>query len=74
MTATEVVKAAMTANGVTQKGLASRLNMNAGALNERLRRDNLGSKNLADMLRAVDYKIVAIPRDAKVPKDGYEVW
>lgn len=74
MTAIEVVKAAMTANGVTQRALASRLNMKPGALNERLRRDNVSSKNLADMLRAVDYKIIAIPRDARVPKDGYEVW
>ncbi len=74
MTATEVVRAVLKKQEVSQKGLAARLNMTAGALNERLRGDNLTSKNLGSMLRALDYKVVAIPRGARMPKDGYEVW
>lgn len=73
MIATEAVKEIMKRLGIRPAVLCNRLNIKANVLSERLTQKNVSVAKLNEMLRAMDYKVVVVPRDAKVPENGFEV-
>lgn len=73
MKATEIVRDVMEREGVKQTTLAARLNIKKTTMNERLKFNNISIDKLNDMLRALDYKVLIVPRNSRVPDGGYEV-
>jgi hypothetical protein len=56
--------------------MADRLNITQAALWDRLntkKAKDIPVSMLSEMLRALDYKVVIVPRSSRVPSDGYEV-
>ena len=76
MAGRDVIKAIMSAQGVSVADIAARLNVTMQTAWERLngkRASDLRVSNLADMARLLGYKVVVVPRDTKIPADSYEV-
>ena len=76
MRAREIVKAIMDKFGTTNAVMASRLNISQAALWDRLNNKKVKDipvSTLSEMLRALDYKVVIVPRSSRIPSDGYEV-
>lgn len=75
MKARDTVKEIMRNNGISNATLAHRLNMTIAACWELTGKDknvfDMSTKKLVPVLTALDYKLVAIPRDERVPKGGY---
>ena len=73
MIATDALKEIMKAKGVKNAVLCDRLGIKANVLSERLRQKNISVSKLREMAKLVDYKIVMVPRESKVPDGGYEI-
>ena len=73
MIAMEAVKEVMKIQEVRPAVLCDRLGIKSNVLSERFKQKNVSIEKLNDMLRAMDYKVVIVPRDAKVPENGFEV-
>lgn len=73
MIAMEAVKAIMAAKGIRPAVLCDRLRIKSNVLSERFKQKNVSVEKLNEMLRAMDYKVVIVPRDARVPDGGYEI-
>ena len=76
MKAREIVKVIMDRQDVNNACMADRLNITQAALWDRLntkKAKDIPVSLLSEMLRALDYKVVLIPRSSRVPSDGYEV-
>ena len=73
MIATEAIKAIMSKQGVKGAALADRIKVKNGTLRERLTQKNVSIGKLEEMARALDYKVLLVPRDAKLPDGGYEI-
>lgn len=71
MKANEAVRDIMKSKDVGTKILAERMGKPARLVSDRLSQDNISIDKLTEMLRLMDYKIVLVPRDAKLPKDSY---
>ena len=69
----EIVRAIMELKDIRPAVLGSRLNIKSNVLSERFKQKNVSVDKLNEMLRVMDYKIVIMPIDGKLPKDGYEV-
>lgn len=69
----EIVKAIMELKEIRPSLLCSRLNIKSNVLSERFKQKNVSVDKLNEMLRVMDYKLVIVPIDAKIPKDGYDV-
>lgn len=69
----EAVKAVMNAKGIRPAVLCDRLNIKSNVLSERFKQKNVSVEKLNEMLRAMDYKVVIVPREARVPEGGYEI-
>lgn len=53
--------------------LCDRLGIKGNVLSERFKQRNISIVKLNEMLRALDYKIVLVPRETKIPDGGFEV-
>lgn len=73
MTAMEAVKEIMKIKSVKQAELADRISVKQSALSERFNQKNISIRKLDEMLNVMDYKLVAVPRNAKIPENGFEV-
>ena len=76
MTSKEIVSTLMNELGVTNAEMAAKLNIPQAALWDRLnpkKTNNMTVGKLKDMLKMLDYKIVAVPRKTRLPEGGYEV-
>lgn len=62
MKASKAVKEIMNEQNVTLSKLASRMNKSLRLVSDRLRADNITTKNLVEMLRNLDYELVVVPR------------
>ena len=72
----EIIKAVMERKGKTNADLAANLEITPAALWDRLNSKKVKDipvSLLQDMLRAMDYKVVVVPRTTRLPIDGYEV-
>jgi len=73
MIAMEAFRKVMEMKGVRIAVLCDRLGIRGNVLSERLRQKNVSVAKLHEMARAVDYKIVLVPREHKVPENGFEI-
>ena len=73
MMAGEVVRALLRKNGIGISALAGRLNIKQNTLSMRLSQPNISIDKLNEMLRVLDYKVVVMPREARLPDGSYEV-
>lgn len=76
MRASEIMKHIMEEQKIKPPALAKRLGISYAAIWDRLngeRKRDLSITLTAQTLRALDYKLVAIPASARIPNDGYEV-
>lgn len=73
MKAAEAVRVVMERGSIKVATLASRLNIKSNVLSERLSQQNISVAKLNEMLRAMDYKIVILPRETRLPDGGIEV-
>lgn len=73
MLAMEVVKEIMKLRDIRPAVLCDRLKIKSNVLSERFKQKNVSVEKLNDMLRAMDYKVVVIPREARIPEGGYEI-
>lgn len=73
MIAMEAVKAIMKLKEIRPAVLCDRLNIRSNVLSERFKQKNVSVEKLNEMLRAMDYKVVIVPRETKVPENGFEV-
>lgn len=76
MKAREIVKFIMDKQGINNASMADRLNITQAALWDRLntkKAKDIPVSTLSEMLRALDYKVVIVPRGSRLPADGHEV-
>lgn len=76
MKAREIVKTIMNTLNVTNATMAARLSISQAALWDRLNTKKLKDipvSTLNEMLKVLDYKIVIVPRETRVPTNGYTV-
>ena len=79
MNGREIIKDIMSKNGITNNTLANRLGITQAALWDRI--DTQPRKNkprkdipvslLSEMLQVMDYKVMIVPANTRLPKDGY---
>ena len=73
MKATQALKKVMEIREVKPAALCDRLNIKSNVLSERFKQENISVAKLNEMLKAMDYKIVVVPRDARVPEGGIDI-
>ena len=76
MTSKEIVNNLMRAQGVSNVEMAAKLNLTQAALWDRLnskKTNNMTIKKFNEILKMLDYKIVAVPRETRLPKGGFKV-
>ena len=69
----EIVKEIMRIRGVTPFVFADRLNIKHSTFSERFKQKNITINKLSEMLRMLDYKIILVPRETRVPEGGFEI-
>ena len=57
--------------GVNQ--MADRLGKSPRLVSERLSQQNISITKLNEVLKVMDYKILIVPRDTRIPSDGFEI-
>lgn len=67
------VKEIMKLKEVKPSMLCDRLGIKSNVLSERFKQENISITKLNEMLKAMDYKIVLVPRDTRLPENGFEV-
>lgn len=73
MKTSEAVRSIMKESGIGVSALAGRLDKTPRLVSERISQENISIAKLREMLIALDYKIVIVPRNAKIPENGFEV-
>lgn len=76
MKAREIVKTIMENLNVSNATMAARLSITPAALWDRLNTKKVKDipvSTLNEMLKALDYKIIIVPRETRVPTNGYTV-
>lgn len=69
----EAIRKVMDVTGTKVSDIAFRTNRKNNVISERLSQENISIKLLNEMLRVMNYKIVVMPRGARIPEGGYEV-
>ena len=73
MIAMDAVKEIMKLKDIRPAVLCDRLKIKSNVLSERFKQKNVSVEKLNDMLRAMDYKLVVVPRDTRLPEGGFEI-
>ena len=73
MIAMEAVKEVMKLKEVRPAMLCDRLGIKSNVLSERFKQKNVSVSKLNEMLRLMDYKVVVVPRETRIPEGGFEV-
>ena len=73
MIAMDAVREIMKLKDMRPAVLCGRLKIKSNVLSERFKQKNVSVEKLNDMLRAMDYKVVVVPRDTRIPEGGYEI-
>ena len=69
----EIVKRIMESKGVKSSVLASRLSIRPSTLSQRFTQKNVSVDRLNEMVRVMDYKVLVVPRESRVPDGGFEL-
>ncbi len=67
------IREIMKAKGVGVTMLAARIGIGQPTATERLKRNTITSDKLIQILRVLDYKLVIMPREARLPEGAYEI-
>lgn len=81
MTGREIIKHIMKHQGITNATLANRLEITQAALWDRLDtqprkgkpRKDIPVSLLAETVQSLDYKVVVVPSNTRIPQDGYVI-
>ena len=73
MNATVALREIMKIQSVGVNKLADRLGIKQNVMSMRLKHDNISINKLSEMLRLLDYKIILVPRETRLPEGGFEV-
>lgn len=73
MKATEALRKVMELKNVRPAELCGRLGIKMNVLSERFKQENISVAKLNDMMKVMDYKIVLLPREARLPEGGFEI-
>ena len=73
MEANVAIREIMKSQSVGVNKLADRLGIKQNVLSMRLKQKNMGIVLVGEMLRLLDYKIILVPRETRVPEGGFEV-
>lgn len=73
MKTSEAVREVMKLKEIGVNQMADRLGKTPRLVSERLGQENISITKLREMLRVLDYKIAILPRDSKLPDDGFEI-
>ena len=71
----DILKEVMTAKSLSNAELATRLNVSNATIWERLNNKNVKDipvSLMTTMLRAMDYKVIVVPANTRLPEGGYE--
>lgn len=71
--ASEIIREVMSLKDVKVTSLASRLNIKQSTLSQRFRQTNISVDKMNEMLLVMDYKVVVVPRESRVPDGGFEL-
>lgn len=63
----------MKAKGIGVNKMADRLNKSSRLVSERLSQDNISIAKLQELLRVLDYKVIIVPRETRLPANSFEV-
>lgn len=72
----EIIKAIMEQKGISNADMAARLQIKPTALWDRLntkKAKDIPVSTMTEMVRQLDYKVIVVPRSARVPQDGFEI-
>lgn len=69
----EIVRTIMTEQDVGVAKMGDRMGKSMRLVCDRLRQENMTTDKLLELLRVLDYKIVIMPNENRLPKDSYEV-
>ena len=73
MKAVEAVRAIMKEQDIGTNKMADRMGKPARLVSDRLSQENISLTKLKEMLRILDYKVIIVPRETRVPEGGFEV-
>lgn len=73
MIAMEAVKEIMKLKDVRPSVLCDRLHIKSNVLSERFKQKNVSVTKLDEMVRTMDYKVVLVPRESRIPDGGFEI-
>ena len=73
MKASKAIREIMKNQGVGINRMADRLNKPARLVSDRLSQDNISVAKLDELLRVLDYKILMVPRETRIPEGGFEI-
>ena len=73
MNAMLAVKEIMSRKDIRPSVLCDRLGIKSNVLSERFKQKNVSVEKLNEMLKMMDYKIVVLPREARLPDGGIEI-
>ena len=73
MKVNKIIREIMDKNGIKPTVLASRLGIKKNTMSERLSQENISTDRMIEMLRVMDYKIVVMPAECRLPNGAYEI-
>ena len=73
MKVNKIIREIMSIKGVTPTALASRLGINKNTMSERLTQENISTDKMIEMLRVMDYKLVVMPMEGRLPNGAFEI-
>jgi len=73
MNTMSAVREIMKLQEVKPSMLCDRLGIKSNVLSERFKQENISITKLNEMLKAMDYKIVLVPRNTRLPENSFEV-
>lgn len=73
MTGNEAIREVAKRRDLKQVEISSKLGVKPNVLSERMRQKNITISKLDEIMKAMEYKIVIVPGDARLPDGGYEI-
>lgn len=69
----EAVRKVMTNKNIGVNQMAGRIDKTPRLVSERLSQENISVAKLREMLCVLDYKVVILPRESRIPDGGIEI-
>ena len=73
MKAKDAIRKVMELQNIGTCKMADRMGKPPRLVSDRLRHDNISILKMNELLRLLDYKIVIVPKEARIPEGGYEI-